>query len=92
MPKNALMVLNEMKAGVNFTFPETQAAMPNSLFLVHAEVSCTNFTVDLKIHCLRIMDFQTKSNLRSQFLYVFYINIVHIYSRNVSNFGLIVYF
>lgn len=38
MPKNAIMVLNEMKAGVHFTFPETQAIMPNSLFLVHAEL------------------------------------------------------
>lgn len=36
-PKNAIMVLNEMKAGVQFTFPETQG-MPNSLYLVHAEV------------------------------------------------------
>ncbi|XP_024943410.1 mediator of RNA polymerase II transcription subunit 15 isoform X2 [Cephus cinctus] len=34
-PKNAIMVLNEMKTGVQFTFPETQA---NSLFLVHAEI------------------------------------------------------
>lgn len=37
-PKNAIMVLNEMKAGVQFTFPETQGPMPNSLYLVHAEV------------------------------------------------------
>ncbi|XP_016842197.1 transcription factor SPT20 homolog isoform X2 [Nasonia vitripennis] len=37
-PKNAIMVLNEMKTGVQFTFPETQSAMPNSLFLVHAEI------------------------------------------------------
>ncbi|XP_011308958.1 double-stranded RNA-specific editase 1 isoform X2 [Fopius arisanus] len=37
MPKNAIMVLNEMKAGVQFTFPETQS-IPNSLFLVHAEL------------------------------------------------------
>lgn len=37
-PKNAIMVLNEMKAGCQFTFPETQGAMPNSLYLVHAEV------------------------------------------------------
>ncbi|XP_076170088.1 uncharacterized protein LOC143148075 [Ptiloglossa arizonensis] len=36
-PKNAIMVLNEMKAGVQFTFPETQG-MPNSLYLVHAEL------------------------------------------------------
>lgn len=38
-PKNAIMVLNEMKAGVQFTFPETQGAMSNSLYLVHAEVT-----------------------------------------------------
>lgn len=38
-PKNAIMVLNEMKAGVQFTFPETQGPMPNSLYLVHAEVN-----------------------------------------------------
>ncbi|XP_012059301.1 PREDICTED: mediator of RNA polymerase II transcription subunit 15-like [Atta cephalotes] len=37
-PKNAIMVLNEMKAGVQFTFPETQGPMPNSLYLVHAEL------------------------------------------------------
>ncbi|KAK0170671.1 hypothetical protein PV328_008496 [Microctonus aethiopoides] len=37
MPKNAIMVLNEMKAGVQFTFPENQS-VPNSLFLVHAEL------------------------------------------------------
>lgn len=37
-PKNAIMVLNEMKPGVQFTFPETQGPMPNSLYLVHAEV------------------------------------------------------
>ncbi|XP_012257982.2 interleukin enhancer-binding factor 3-like [Athalia rosae] len=37
-PKNAIMVLNEMKTGVQFTFPESQAAMPNSLFVVHAEI------------------------------------------------------
>ncbi|XP_068976135.1 uncharacterized protein [Bombus flavifrons] len=37
-PKNAIMVLNEMKSGVQFTFPETQGPMPNSLYLVHAEV------------------------------------------------------
>jgi len=37
-PKNAIMVLNEMKAGVQFTFPETQGPMTNSLYLVHAEV------------------------------------------------------
>ncbi|XP_063972998.1 uncharacterized protein LOC135160409 isoform X2 [Diachasmimorpha longicaudata] len=37
MPKNAIMVLNEMKAGVQFTFPETQA-VANSVFLVHAEL------------------------------------------------------
>lgn len=37
-PKNAIMVLNEMKAGVQFTFPETQGAMSNSLYLVHAEL------------------------------------------------------
>lgn len=45
-PKNAIMVLNEMKAGVQFTFPETQGPMTNSLYLVHAEVIletiCTN--------------------------------------------------
>jgi hypothetical protein len=40
-PKNAIMVLNEMKTGVQFTFPETQSSMPNSLFLVHAEVKLT---------------------------------------------------
>ncbi|XP_011707129.1 PREDICTED: double-stranded RNA-specific editase 1-like, partial [Wasmannia auropunctata] len=33
-----IMVLNEMKAGVQFTFPETQGPMPNSLYLVHAEL------------------------------------------------------
>lgn len=38
-PKNAIMVLNEMKAGVQFTFPETQGPMTNSLYLVHAEVT-----------------------------------------------------
>lgn len=37
-PKNAIMVLNEMKAGVQFTFPETQGHMSNSLYLVHAEL------------------------------------------------------
>lgn len=37
-PKNAIMVLHEMKTGVHFTFPETQASLPSSLFLVHAEV------------------------------------------------------
>lgn len=37
-PKNAIMVLNEMKPGVQFTFPETQGPMPNSLYLVHAEL------------------------------------------------------
>ncbi|XP_050461030.1 double-stranded RNA-specific editase Adar-like isoform X1 [Cataglyphis hispanica] len=37
-PKNAIMVLNEMKAGVQFTFPETQGPMTNSLYLVHAEL------------------------------------------------------
>ncbi|XP_011176154.1 interleukin enhancer-binding factor 3 isoform X2 [Solenopsis invicta] len=37
-PKNAIMVLNEMKAGVQFTFPESQGPMPNSLYLVHAEL------------------------------------------------------
>jgi len=41
-PKNAIMVLNEMKAGVQFTFPETQGPMPNSLYLVHAEVTMQN--------------------------------------------------
>lgn len=38
-PKNAIMVLNEMKSGVQFTFPETTSNLPNnSLFLVHVEV------------------------------------------------------
>ncbi|KOX70266.1 Double-stranded RNA-specific editase 1 [Melipona quadrifasciata] len=37
-PKNAIMVLNEMKPGVQFTFPETQGPVPNSLYLVHAEL------------------------------------------------------
>lgn len=37
-PKNAIMVLNEMKAGVQFTFPETQGTLPNALYLVHAEL------------------------------------------------------
>ncbi|KAG7188214.1 hypothetical protein KM043_016084 [Ampulex compressa] len=37
-PKNAIMVLNEMKAGIQFTFPETQGHMPNSLYVVHAEL------------------------------------------------------
>lgn len=37
-PKNAIMVLNEMKAGVQFTFPENQGPMSNSLYLVHAEL------------------------------------------------------
>jgi dsRNA-specific ribonuclease len=37
-PKNAIMVLNEMKTGVQFTFPETQSTLPNALFLVHAEI------------------------------------------------------
>ncbi|XP_014230354.1 double-stranded RNA-specific editase 1 isoform X1 [Trichogramma pretiosum] len=37
-PKNAIMVLNEMKTGVQFTFPETQANLPSSIFLVHAEI------------------------------------------------------
>ncbi|XP_023290360.1 interleukin enhancer-binding factor 3 homolog isoform X2 [Orussus abietinus] len=37
-PKNAIMVLNEMKTGVQFTFPETQSSLQNSLFLVHAEI------------------------------------------------------
>lgn len=41
-PKNAIMVLNEMKAGVQFTFPETQGPMTNSLYLVHAEVTLWN--------------------------------------------------
>lgn len=36
MPKNAIMVLNEMKSGVQFVFPETPSQ--NSLFLVHAQV------------------------------------------------------
>ncbi|RLU19375.1 hypothetical protein DMN91_007932 [Ooceraea biroi] len=42
-PKNAIMVLNEMKAGVQFTFPETQGPMPNSLYLVHAELDGKTF-------------------------------------------------
>lgn len=37
-PKNAIMVLNEMKTGVHFTFPEQHTAIPNSLFVVHAEI------------------------------------------------------
>jgi dsRNA-specific ribonuclease len=37
-PKNAIMVLNEMKAGCQFTFPETPGHMSNSLYLVHAEL------------------------------------------------------
>ncbi|XP_014211949.1 uncharacterized protein DDB_G0285291 isoform X2 [Copidosoma floridanum] len=37
-PKNAIMVLNEMKTGVHFTFPEQQSSLPSSLFLVHAEI------------------------------------------------------
>ncbi|XP_014471186.1 PREDICTED: double-stranded RNA-specific editase Adar-like [Dinoponera quadriceps] len=37
-PKNAIMVLNEMKAGCQFTFPETQGHVSNSLYLVHAEL------------------------------------------------------
>ncbi|KAF7995111.1 hypothetical protein HCN44_004583 [Aphidius gifuensis] len=36
MPKNAIMVLNEMKSGVQFVFPETPTQ--NSLFLVHAQL------------------------------------------------------
>lgn len=41
-PKNAIMVLNEMKAGVQFTYPETQMTNPGdkfSLYVVHAEVT-----------------------------------------------------
>ncbi|KZC12121.1 Interleukin enhancer-binding factor 3-B [Dufourea novaeangliae] len=41
-PKNAIMVLNEMKAGVQFTFPEAQG-MPNSLYLVHAELDSKTY-------------------------------------------------
>ncbi|XP_057320757.1 interleukin enhancer-binding factor 3 homolog isoform X2 [Microplitis mediator] len=37
MPKNAIMVLNEMKAGVKFHLVENQA-VPNAMFLVHAEL------------------------------------------------------
>ncbi|XP_011139277.1 serine/threonine-protein kinase pakD isoform X3 [Harpegnathos saltator] len=37
-PKNAIMVLNEMKAGCQFTFPETPGHVSNSLYLVHAEL------------------------------------------------------
>ncbi|XP_043474814.1 bromodomain-containing protein DDB_G0280777-like isoform X3 [Leptopilina heterotoma] len=37
-PKNAIMVLNEMKTGVQFIFPETQSSMTSSLFLAHAEI------------------------------------------------------
>ncbi|KYM95888.1 PREDICTED: double-stranded RNA-specific editase 1-like [Cyphomyrmex costatus] len=37
-PKNAIMVLNEIKTGVQFTFPETQGHMPNLLHHVHAEL------------------------------------------------------
>ncbi|XP_066594943.1 uncharacterized protein [Prorops nasuta] len=37
-PKNAIMVLNEMKAGVQFTFPESQGNLPSSLYVVHAEL------------------------------------------------------
>ncbi|KAJ8679557.1 hypothetical protein QAD02_015344 [Eretmocerus hayati] len=37
-PKNAIMVLNEMKTGVQFTFPESQSALPSSLFVVHAKI------------------------------------------------------
>ncbi|XP_034947332.1 double-stranded RNA-specific editase 1-like isoform X2 [Chelonus insularis] len=37
MPKNAIMVLNEMKAGVRFNLIENQS-LPNSMFLVHAEL------------------------------------------------------
>ncbi|XP_011690170.1 PREDICTED: uncharacterized protein LOC105451430, partial [Wasmannia auropunctata] len=36
---NAIMVLNEIKAGVQFTFPETQGPMPNSLYLVNAKLN-----------------------------------------------------
>lgn len=41
-PKNAIMVLNEMKAGVQFTYPETQMTNSGdkfSLYVVHAEVT-----------------------------------------------------
>lgn len=38
-PKNAIMVLHEMKTGVQFVFPESQSVLPSSLFLAHAEVN-----------------------------------------------------
>lgn len=54
--KNAIMVLNEMKSGVQFTFPETQGPMPNSLYLVHAEVFriilCTHTRTHTHTHTL----------------------------------------
>lgn len=42
-PKNAIMVLNEMKSGVQFTFPENPSNLPGTLFLVHANVSYENY-------------------------------------------------
>lgn len=38
-PKNAIMVLNELKTGIKFTFQEHTNALTQTMFVVNAEVS-----------------------------------------------------
>lgn len=38
-PKNAIMVLNELNAGIKFSFQEHTNALTQTMFVVNAEVS-----------------------------------------------------
>jgi len=44
-PKNAIMVLNELKTGIKFTFQEHTNALTQTMFVVNAEVSVKMYHV-----------------------------------------------